>query len=68
MKAPKEGDKVSWKSSNGKAMGQVIAVNTRTFQRHGRKIKTSAEDPRYLVEAKKTRARASHTSEALKKR
>ena len=68
MKTLHEGDKVSWKSSHGKVKGKVVAVKTRTFQLHGQKIKASVTEPRYLVEAKKTGVRASHTAKALKKR
>ncbi len=63
-----EGDKVSWKTSNGRTEGKVVAVKTRPFQLHGEKVKAAKEDPRYVVEAKKSGARASHTKHALKKR
>ncbi len=68
MKTLHEGDKVSWKTSNGKVKGKVIAVKTRAFQLHGQKIEATVSDPRYLVETKKTGARASHTADALKRR
>ena len=67
MKKPHEGDKVSWKSSNGKVKGKVVEVKTKPFQLHGTKIKASANAPRYLVESK-SGARASHKAVALKKR
>ncbi len=67
MKKPHEGDKVSWKSSNGKVKGKVVEVKKKPFQLHGKKIKATKDDPRYLVESK-SGARASHTARALKKR
>ena len=67
MKKAHAGDKVSWKSSNGKVKGKVVEVKTRPFQLHGARVKASVDDPRYLVESK-SGGRASHKAKALKKR
>jgi surface antigen len=67
MKKAHEGDKVSWKSPDGKVKGKVVAVKTKRFQLHGAKVNASADDPRYLVESK-SGVRASHAAHALKKR
>ncbi len=67
MKKAHEGDKVSWKSSNGKVKGKVVAVKKKPFQLHGTKIKASPDNPRYVVESK-SGTRASHKAKALKKR
>lgn len=64
----KKGDKVSWKSSQGKVKGKVVKKLTRNRKIEGYKVKASKDDPQYLVESKKTGARAAHKPGALKRR
>jgi hypothetical protein len=56
----KAGDKVSWKSSQGKIVGKVVKKLTRTTGIKGHTAKASKDNPEYLVESAKTGAKAAH--------
>lgn len=64
----KKGDKVEWRTSQGKTKGLVEKKLTKptTIRRH--KVKASKENPEYLVESDKTGAKAAHKPDALTKR
>jgi hypothetical protein len=64
----KKGDAVQWESSQGTVKGTVVAKKTKPFEIHGTKLEASKDDPRFVVESKKTGARAGHKASALKKR
>jgi hypothetical protein len=64
----KKGDKVSWKSSQGRIDGKVVKKLTSNCKIEDHKVKASKDDPQYLVESSKTGARAAHRPGSLKKR
>jgi hypothetical protein len=63
----KSGDRVTWSSHGGAAIGKVVKKLTApiTIKRH--KVAASADNPEYLVESEKSGGRAAHKPEALKK-
>lgn len=63
-----QGDKVSWKTSQGKTHGKVVKKLTSDTHVKGTKISASESDPRYLVESEKTGEEAAHKPEALERR
>ena len=63
----KKGDKVEWKSSQGKVVGTVQKKLTEPIEIKGHSVDASKEEPQYLVKSDKTGAEAAHKPEALKK-
>jgi len=63
----KSGDKVEWKTPQGKTTGTVKKKLTSPSKVKSHKVAASKEDPEYLVETEKTRKLAAHKPEALKK-
>lgn len=63
----KAGDKVSWKSHGGEAVGHVVKKVTSPMQIKGHKVAASKENPEYLVESETSGGRAAHKPDALKK-
>lgn len=63
----KKGDKVSWQSSQGRVNGKVVKKQTGPTKIKGHKVAASKSDPRYIVQSRKTGAKAAHRAGALKK-
>lgn len=63
----KQGDKVSWNTSQGKTVGKVIKKLTSRIEIKGHTVVASKEEPQYLVESEKTSGQAAHKPEALTK-
>lgn len=64
----KKGDKVSWKSSQGRIKGKIVKKLTKNTKIEEHKVKASKDDPQYLVTSDKTGAKAAHKPGSLKKR
>jgi hypothetical protein len=64
----KQGDKVEWKTSQGRTQGTVEKKQTSETKIKGHEVKASKDDPQYIVRSDKTGAKAAHKPEALKKR
>jgi hypothetical protein len=62
-----KGDKVSWKSHGGEAVGKVEKKITKDTEEAGRKVKASSDDPQYLVRSEKSGGTAVHKPSALDK-
>lgn len=63
----KKGDKVTWKTSQGKTEGRVVEKQTSDTKIKGHPVKASKDDPQIIVESDKSGKRAAHKPEALKK-
>jgi hypothetical protein len=63
-----KGDKVSWKSHGGEAVGEVEKEITTETEAAGRKVKASEDDPQLLVKSDKSGGEAVHKPSALKTR
>ncbi len=63
----KTGDKVEWKTSQGKTSGTVKKKLTKPIDIKGHHVAASTDNPEYLVESEKSGGQASHKPEALKK-
>jgi hypothetical protein len=64
----KKGDKVTWKSHGGEAVGKVEKKITSDTEEAGRQVRASKDDPQYLVKSEKSGGEAVHKPGALKKR
>ena len=62
-----KGDKVTWKSHGGEAVGSVEAEITEETEAAGRTVKASEDAPQYLVKSDKSGGEAVHKPGALKK-
>lgn len=63
----KKGDKVTWQSHGGEAVGEVEKKITSDTQAAGRTVRASTDDPQYLVKSEKSGGEAVHKPSALKK-
>ena len=63
----KPGDKVSWKSHGGEAVGRVVKKLTSPTKIKGHKVAASQDNPEFLVESEKSGGQAAHKPDALKK-
>ena len=63
----KVGDKVSWKTPQGKTEGKGVDVKKKDFQFDKQHFKASEDEPKYIVESEKTGAKAAHAESALTK-
>lgn len=63
----KKGDHVSWGTPQGKTEGKVVRKQTSDTQIKGHKVKTSKEDPQYIVKSEKSGKEAAHKPGELKK-
>ncbi len=61
------GDKVEWNTPQGKTRSTVKKKLTSRTEVGGQTIAASDEDPRYLVESKKSGKEAAHKPGALEK-
>jgi hypothetical protein len=62
-----KGDKVTWKSHGGEAVGEVEEEITSDTEAAGRTVRASEEDPQYLVRSEKSGGEAVHKPSALHK-
>src|SRR4051794_14376159 len=62
----KQGDRVTWKSHGGEAIGRVEKKITSETEAGGRKVVASKNEPQYLVKSEKSGGEAVHKPEALK--
>ncbi len=62
-----KGDRVSWKSHGGEAVGEVEEKITSDTEAAGRKVRASKDDPQYLVKSEKSGGEAVHKPPALTK-
>ncbi|SIP91713.1 Protein of unknown function [Rhizobium sp. RU33A] len=62
-----KGDKVEWKTSQGKTEGKVVKKQTSPTKIKDHPVKASKSDPQYIVESAKTGKRAVHKPDALHK-
>lgn len=60
------GDRVEWKTRQGKTTGIVKEKLTETTQIKGHTAKATENDPQYLVESDRTGSEAAHKPESLK--
>ena len=63
----KKGDKVEWKTSQGKTTGEVEKKLTAPTDIKGHHVAASKENPEYLVASDKTGKQAAHKPDALEK-
>ncbi|MFG1928298.1 DUF2945 domain-containing protein [Cryptosporangium sp. NPDC048952] len=63
----RKGDKVSWKSHGGEAVGTVEKKLTSDTEEAGRTVRASEDDPQYLVKSDKSGGTAVHKPSALKR-
>ncbi len=63
-----KGDRVSWKSHGGEAVGVVKKKITSDTEAGGRTVRASKDEPQYLVESEKSSGEAVHKPDALRKR
>ena len=63
----KKGDRVEWKTSQGKTEGEVKKKITEPTDLKGHHFDASQESPEYLVESAKTGKEAIHKPESLEK-
>ncbi len=63
-----KGDKVSWKSHGGEAVGKVVKKITRETEAGGRSVKASKDEPQYLVKSDKSGGEAVHKPAALEEK
>ena len=64
----KQGDKVTWKTSQGETRGVVEKKVTGTTRVKGHVAKATKDDPEYLVKTDKSHKEAVHKPDALHKR
>ena len=62
-----KGDRVTWKSHGGEAVGTVEKKITEETEAAGRKVKASRDEPQYLVKSEKSGGTAVHKPSALKR-
>jgi Hypervirulence associated proteins TUDOR domain len=62
-----KGDRVSWKSHGGEAVGEVEEEITSDTEAAGRTVRASKDDPQYRVRSEKSGRGAVHKPSALHK-
>lgn len=62
-----KGDKVEWETSQGTTKGTVQKKLTSATKIKGHEVKASKDNPEYLVVTDKSKKKAAHKPEALKK-
>lgn len=63
----RQGDKVSWATSQGRTHGRVVRKLTSDCKVEEHQVRASDDDPQYLVESEKTGARAAHKPGSLRR-
>ena len=62
-----KGDKVSWKTSQGKTTGKTVEKKTEDFTFKGQDFKPTDDDPCWIVESEKSGSQAAHKESSLSK-
>jgi hypothetical protein len=62
-----KGDKVTWSSHGGEAVGVVEKKITSDTEAAGRQVRASKDDPQYLVKSDTSGGEAVHKGSALKR-
>ncbi|MBY8878913.1 DUF2945 domain-containing protein [Actinacidiphila acidipaludis] len=65
---PSKGERVSWRSHGGTAVGRVTRRITGRTKAGGRTVEASPDDPQYEVRSEKSGGRAVHRPGALRGR
>lgn len=63
----KPGDKVTWNSHGGQAVGKVEKKVTSDTKIKGHTVRASEDDPQFIVTSDKSGGKAAHKPTALKK-
>jgi hypothetical protein len=63
----KQGDRVSWNTSQGTTHGKVVKKLTSDTKIEDHQVRASEDDPQYLVESEKSGGDAVHKPDALKR-
>ena len=64
----KPGDRVEWKTSQGKTSGRIVKTQTSPTKIKGHDVAASRTHPEYLVQSEKSGKKAAHQANALKKK
>ncbi|MCI0383083.1 DUF2945 domain-containing protein [Streptomyces sp. CNQ085] len=64
----RKGDRVSWKSHGGEAVGRVEEEITSRTEAGGRTVDASPDAPQYQVRSEKSGGRAVHRPDALREK
>jgi hypothetical protein len=64
----RKGDKVTWNSHGGEALGHVEKKITSDTEAAGRRVRADNDDPQYLVQSEKSGGEAVHKPSALHKK
>jgi len=67
-KGLKPGDPVRWNTSQGETEGRILRRVTKRTRVKGHVATASRSDPQYLVESRKSGAKAAHKASAIKKK
>lgn len=59
------GDTVHWNTSQGRTVGTAVEKRVKPFTHDGRKFNASDDEPYWIVESKKSGARAAHKASSL---
>ena len=63
----KEGDKVSWMTSQGRTHGTVVKKQTSETHIKGHKVAATKDEPEFIVKSDKSGKEAAHKADALQK-
>ncbi len=61
----KNGDHVTWNTSQGQTSGKVVERKTKDFTFDGQHFTASEDDPMFIVESDKSGKKAAHKGSAL---
>ena len=62
-----KGDRVTWSSHGGEAVGEVVRRITDDTEEAGRTVRASKDEPQYLVRSEKSGGEAVHKPGALRR-
>jgi hypothetical protein len=65
---PRKGERVTWRSHGGTAVGRVTRRITGRARAGGRTVDASPDDPQYEVRSEKSGGRAVHRPQALRRK
>ncbi|PSL38558.1 Protein of unknown function (DUF2945) [Labedella gwakjiensis] len=60
-----QGDKVSWKTSQGKTHGKTVRKRVSEFEFDGQTFKPTDDDPYWIVESSSSGKQAAHKESSL---
>jgi hypothetical protein len=63
----KQGDKVTWKTSQGETEGKIVKKQTSATKIKGHEVKASTSNPEFIVESAKSGKKAAHKPSGLTK-